>query len=668
MPATTTQRPTDLLAHVVEHKEGGSRRAGQDDMCAAVGDAFTDRAHLLVEAPTGTGKSLAYIVPAVAHTAELAAAFDAEDPESRPPRVVISTATKALQEQLMDVDLPFVAEALADDGVEFRYAMLKGRSNYVCRARLDQLGEPTAPSLFGVDTDQLDEITSWVEITRTGDRAELGHIDDLAWSKVSVGSDECPGAGNCRFGEQCFAEEAKRAARDADLVVVNTHLYAAHVASGNNVLPPHDAVVFDEAHELEDIFVSAFAVTFSPARLRTLAGLVGRGGGGTTAVERLQRLADRLETAARARLDSTVDLEGDQEVADLLDAIGVAASQTASELAGVDTRRGGQKLTETNAQATSAVDKLADDVETARGRAGDSGAAAWVEGTVEHPRLCAAQIDIAPILAARLFPYTTVVATSATLAIGGGFDVVAGRIGLAADSGRRSVRHRELIVDTPFSYRDQGTLYVAKHLPDPTREREAFEPAARDELTRLAVAAGGRTLALFTSWKAARAAAEHLRAHTDLNVGLQGEASRSDLVEQFATTPRSVLVATTSFWTGLDLHGDQCTLVVIDRIPFGRPNDPIQVARERICAERGGNGFVDVSLPAAAILLAQGVGRLIRSTSDRGVVAVLDQRLATKRYRNVLLDTIPPLRRSIDGAAVAGLLAELDADATARGH
>ncbi|MFM7064361.1 MAG: ATP-dependent DNA helicase, partial [Actinomycetes bacterium] len=437
----------------------------------------------------------------------------------------------------------------------------------------------------------------------------------------------------------------------------------AHLASGGNVLPAHAAVVFDEAHELEDIVVSSFSVSLTAARIRNIAGLARTGGASAKVLERLRLLVPNFEDCVTGQVGETVDLGEQEGLAEVLRSVRGVCESAVSSLTSAEPA--GQQARTANQQAVAALRSLATDMDTALGRAGDDGTATWVDGTEDRPRFCAASIDVAPVLAAELLPRTTVVATSATLTVGGTFSNLSRRLGFDLDLGAGPAQYDTLRVDTPFDYAKQGILYVADHLPDPTKERVEFEVAARQEVEALAVAAGGRTLALFTSWAAARAAAEHLRGATDLHVLLQGEAPRSDLVEEFARTPRSVLVATSSFWTGLDLSGDMCTLVVIDRIPFGRPNDPVVVARERICAERGGNGFMDVSLPAAAVSLAQGVGRLIRTTSDRGVVAVLDRRLVTARYGPVLLDTLPPLWRTNDRAKVEGSLRRLDAAALA---
>ncbi|QXC62994.1 ATP-dependent DNA helicase [Aquihabitans sp. G128] len=669
----------DLLAALVAAKAGGSSRQGQVDMCAAVDDALRTGRHLLVEAPTGTGKSLAYAVPAALAALRLrrdapAGADDGE--EDHGARVVISTATKALQEQLVEVDLPFVATHLAEAGAPFTFALLKGRSNYLCRARVAEVDEPAA-ALFGAGAadDDLAEVFAWAEETETGDRSELEACSDETWAKVSLGPGECPGAASCDLGDTCFAEAARSRAAEADVVVVNTHLYAAHLAAERRVLPGHGAVVFDEAHELEATFVSALTRTVGAGRLHAVASRCRAAGAPAPLVEDLRTAAKQLDAGCRELVGRRVDVaEGD--LASGLRSVALVAARLLAGLAVADPSRNRPRDKAVRAQAAMAVRSLAADLDDVFEHAGELGCASWVDGTSEWPRFCFARIDVAPVLASHLYPHVTVVATSATLAIGGRFDLPARRLGLFLrgpgdlETGAAGTvpEHTGLAVETPFDHARQGILYTARHLPDPSKAREAFEPAAREELAVLAQAAGGRTLALFTSWAAARAAAAHLRDHTDLAVQCQGEGSRTALVERFRATPRSVLCATTSFWTGLDLHGEQCTLVVIDRIPFGRPDDPVLQARIELAEARGANGFVEVQLPAAAVTLAQGVGRLIRSVEDRGVVAVLDRRLATAGYRDLLLRTIPPLWSTTDQAKVVGALGRLDAAALALGR
>ena len=722
----------DILAAVVAAKPGGENRPGQEAMCAAVDTALAAGEHLLVEAPTGVGKSLAYLAPAVAHARS-------GTPDAR---VVVVTATKGLQEQLIRDDLPALAAALP--GRRLRFAMLKGRSNYLCRAKLDvTMTDGVEGRLdFGDDgvagaLETVKGLEAWAETTATGDRADApGAVSDAVWSQVSVDPGECPGAANCHAGDACFAEAAREAAGAAEIVVVNTHLYAAHLASGGNVLPPHTAVVFDEAHTLEDTFADAFGVRLTPFRVRRAAARARIAGADADLTRRLDRAADALDSALGAPPEATrVDLAGttpapgftspappapvrgraaasgpapstvgadgpdDRALAAALATVGalareVQATLRKSELGllGGAGGAGGDVARAKAAQATRLLDGLADDVALLLDPPLNS--VTWVESNRGRPELHLATVDVGPALAARLYPEVTVIATSATLATGGRFDLLARRLGLTlpppADDGEPGgdtavsaletppgrefatpVRrdgagpgdtdvepsppvHRALTVPSPFDHARQGWLYVAKHLPEPNDPR--FAEAMADDLHELITAAGGRTLALFTSRAAMDRTAETLAARGGYEVLVQDRLPRPELLARFRAGPGSALFATQGFWQGVDLPGHLCRLVAIDRIPVPRPTDPLVAARRAAATARRENDFTAVDLPAAAMLLAQGAGRLIRTTTDAGVVAVFDRRLATKSYRQTLLATLPPLRRSIDRARMVEVL------------
>jgi ATP-dependent DNA helicase DinG len=662
------------LRRVVGRKAGGQARAGQEAMCAAVEAALAGHGHLLVEAPTGTGKSLAYLVPAVL--------FATSGPERR--KVVIVTATKALQEQLVGEDLPFVAEAMGEEGVRFSFAMLKGRSNYLCRAKLDvSLTEGVEARLdFGSGGPQaavvaVGALGRWADQTDTGDRAELAQgVTDAVWSQVSVDPGECPGAAHCVRGEQCFAEWARDRAASVDIVVVNSHLYATHLAAGRTVLPEHHAVVFDEAHTLEAIVSDVFGLRLSGGRVRRLASRL-RGaaaGAGGDLARRLERAGDVLESVLDeagsgepTRLQPT---EGD--VAQALTALAPLVAEAVGEL-----RRSAPSDDVSRSKVTQAVrfaDSLAGDVIRLLDPTLYENHVAWVESNRGRSELRLATVDVGPLLAAGLYPSATAVATSATLATGGRFDLLARRLGLTLAPPPRQESEREsesespreseqpsgpppfetLTVPSPFDHRRQAFLYVPMHLPDP--RHEGFTAAMHEELHNLITAAGGRTLALFTSRAAMERAAEALSGRGGYEVLVQDRLGRAELLSRFRAGPGSALLATQSFWSGIDLPGSLCHLVTIDRIPFPRPTDPLAQARREAAAARGANPFATVDLPTAATLLAQGAGRLIRSSTDEGVVAVFDRRLATARYRPTLLATLPPFRRTIDRAAVLAAL------------
>ncbi len=675
----------ETLAAVIAAKPGGENRPGQEAMCAAVDAALASREHLLVEAPTGVGKSLAYLAPAVTH------ARSAPD-----ARVVVVTATKGLQEQLTRDDLPTLAAALP--GKALRFAMLKGRSNYLCRAKLDvtMIDGVEARLDFGDEgvagaLDAVKRLGEWAEVTETGDRTDApGAVSDAVWSQVSVDPGECPGAANCHAGDACFAEAARDRAEAAEIVVVNTHLYAAHLASGGNVLPPHTAVVFDEAHTLEDTFAGAFGVRLTPFRVRRAASRARAAGGDADLIRRLDRAADALDTALGAPSEATrVDLtaaDGPADVAELAAALATVATLARelqstlrkSELGLIGGAGGGDVARAKAAQATRLLDGVADDIALLLDPPPNS--VAWIESNKGRPELHQATVDVGPALAARLYPEVTVVATSATLATGGRFDQLARRLGLTlpppvdsedvagadeddpAGSAASDVEptppvHRALTVPSPFDHARQGWLYVAKHLPEPNDPR--FADAVADELHALISAAGGRTLALFTSRAAMDRTADALAARGGYEVLVQDRLPRPELLARFRAGPGSALFATQGFWQGIDLPGHLCRLVAIDRIPFPRPTDPLVTARRAAATARRENDFAAVDLPAAATLLAQGAGRLIRTTTDSGVVAVFDRRLATKSYRQTLLATLPPLRRTIDQAQVLAVLSAL---------
>jgi ATP-dependent DNA helicase DinG len=660
---------TTTLAQVTAALPGGGEsREGQRQMASSVGQSIADQRHLVVQAGTGTGKSLAYLIPA---------ALSGQ-------RVVVATATKALQDQLAHNDLPLVSDAL-ESGVSF--AVLKGRSNYLCRQRVAEVGghgdqlslstdagdKPDADDALTVPADddpfdggrladQVKRLVRWSSDTTTGDRAELDFEPHFrAWAMVSTTARECPGAFRCPSGHDCLAEDARARAADADIVVVNTHLYGAHLASGGAVLPPHQVVVFDEAHEVEEVMTDSLGVEIGPGRFRALATaarplLDPDAAGAIATAEAVSDLADVLQRALRP-------LTGTRIPAGEL--VGTDAGGTAGELAqALDLARGRvSRLTDSLRQA----EREADDDEAAPSRsrrdrallaAGHVAAdlarltaltddeVAWVDGGTRSPTLRISPIDVGPLLSERLWDTVTGVLTSATVPIG-----LAERLGLPAED------TDTLDVGSPFDYRNHAMLYVARDLPD--RRRPESEPALHDELEALINAAGGRTLALFTSWRAMNAAVDALRHRLAFPILSQSDRPKAALVEAFRASEPTCLFATLGFWQGVDLPGRTLSLVTLDRIPFPRPDEPVLQARR----ERAGAGaFGAVDLPRAGTLLAQGAGRLIRNADDRGVVAVLDSRLATARYRGALLARVPPMKRSVDRAEVEAFLGRITTD------
>jgi ATP-dependent DNA helicase DinG len=635
---------------------GGDERAGQHALAAAVAEAMTTGHHLVAEAPTGSGKGLAYLAAAV----------------TSGRRVVVSTATLTLQDQLWHKDLPHLAE---HGGVPVRAALLKGRSQYVCRAKLRAaldgrplLDERPGPTL----TRDLERLERFVAGTPTGDFAEVD-IADSSRRAASCAPRECPGATKCTDGPECFAERARDRAAGADVLVVNHALYCAHLASGSNVLPEHDVVVFDEAHALPDVATTAFGLDLAPIGLRQLATRLGRVGVGRGDTDLVAAAADALERALDA-LDGRVDpTEGA-----LADALGAAAERLATASAAIDDGIDPTAAGQVRQLAASRLEALR------RLRAPEETEVAWREGNV----LRLAPISVADAFAARLLHHRPAVLVSATLGGGERFGPFARRLGLdpgaapgpeasGAGTRRDDVEDRDedgdegdapdpgtgyvdLRVETPFDFRHQAMLYVARHLPEP--RDPAWGDAAATEVAQLVAAAGGRALVLCTSRAAVDRLGAVLRDRGDHPVLVQGEGSRAALLQQFGADERSVLVATRSFWMGVDVPGPSCVLVVIDRLPFNRPDDPLAQARRAAAERAGGSGFRDVDLPAAALVLAQGTGRLIRSRHDRGVVAVLDRRLATADYRALLLDALPPMRRVVDPAVVRAFLTEVTSE------
>ncbi|HUF33067.1 MAG TPA: ATP-dependent DNA helicase [Acidimicrobiales bacterium] len=627
------------LAAVTAALPAGEERPGQVEMAVAVAGAIASGEHLLVQAGTGTGKTIAYLVPAILSGRT----------------VVVATATKALQEQLIGRDLPHLRSTI---GVPFEAALLKGRSNYLCRAALADASAAGAQGALvddgavALDAGRLAEVVAWSVTTPTGDRSDLPlALSDPEWGRLSVGVGECPGAHRCPHGDTCFAEGARAAAAEADVVVVNTHLYGIHVATGGAVLPDHEVVVVDEAHALEDIAADTLGASVGPGRLDHLARACRTlFSADHPAIAGVESAGRHLDGVLGDLADRRVDPPALPALADALLAGAEAAGAVTTAARALDV--GGDAEVRRDR-----VVQLATNLAVDLRLAGDPGAdrVAWVEGG-SSPRLRVAPVDVGGELAGRLFPHATAVLTSATLSVGGSFDPVAERLGLdrgpVDDQGdpTEPPGWRGVDVGSPFDYERQALLYCAAHLPDP--RASSYEAAMLDELEGLITAAGGRTLALFTSRRAMDAAAAHLEATLDVAVLVQDRLPRPVLHEAFLEDETSVLVATMGFWQGFDAPGATCSLVTIDRLPFGRPDDPLSEARREAATRARKNAFTAVDLPRAAVLLAQGAGRLVRTATDRGVVAVLDRRLASASYRWTLVRSLPPMRRTKDPEVV----------------
>ncbi len=632
-------------------------------MAKAVANAFDTGEHLAVQAGTGTGKSLAYLVPAIAR------AVDGDEP------VVVSTATIALQRQLVDRDLPRLTESLADALPRTpEFALLKGRGNYLCLNKIhngssggaanepdgrpqEELFEPVASSALGRDVKRL---IAWSSDTETGDRDELTPgVPDRSWSQVSVSARECIGVARCPFGTDCFAEKAREKAGSADVVVTNHALLAIDAISDAAVLPEHRLLVVDEAHELVDRVTSVATGELSATSLgvahRRAARLVD------------DELAQRLE-AATATLSSAIhDTEPgridvlDDEMATYLTAVRDAAHRVRSA---IDTAPSDPAAASARTEAVTALTDIGDTasriIDSFVPAIPDRTDVVWIEreetrGSV-RTILRVAPLSVSGLLRTRLFETATTVLTSATLTIGGTFDAMASAWGLAGED----TKWHGIDVGSPFEHAKSGILYVAAHLPPPGRDGTGSAEQL-DEIAGLITAAGGRTLGLFSSMRAAKAAAEIMRGRLDTPVLCQGEDTTSALVTRFAEDPETSLFGTLSLWQGVDVPGPSLSLVLIDRIPFPRPDDPLLTARQRAVASRGGNGFMAVAASHAALLLAQGAGRLLRTVDDRGVVAVLDSRMATARYGGFLRASLPPFWATTDSHRVRAALERLRA-------
>ncbi len=728
---------------------GGTERPGQVTMAGAVRDAIESTRHLAVQAGTGTGKSLAYLVPATAHAVAAGAA------------VVVSTATIALQRQLIDRDLPRLSAALTPLlRREPVFAILKGRRNYLCLHRL-RVGAPDDPSevLFDARATsatgrQVRRLHEWAETTTTGDRDELvPGVDERAWRQVAVSAKECLGT-RCPLRAHCFAERARDEAGAADIVVTNHALLAIDALEDFQVLPEHDVVIIDEAHDLVDRITSVATAELSAAIVETAARRSGRliedpradakaggargsrgtggsgstagsGGAGSGAAGKLRDAGEGLAPVLAATPAGRLDVLPDA-LAMSLAAVRDAAHACATEL------RVALKRSEDDAERFGAGRAALTATEEAHDTAArllqsfDADIAArrevvWMEqpygeDSRRTPALRVAPIEVGGLLAERLFGRHTVVLTSATLCLGGSFEPLAVQWGLpppGAPSGelhgaipanmqipngsahapgtepdfppgrgdtgqatadapsgpagehaddtaagqRQPLAWSGIDVGSPFDHPRSGILYVARHLPPPGRD--GLPEAYLTELCELITAAGGRTLGLFSSMRAAKQAAAALRERIGHPLLCQGDDATAQLVTQFASDEATCLFGTLSLWQGVDVPGPSLQLVVIDRIPFPRPDDPLASARQRLVAARGGNGFMAVAATGAALLLAQGSGRLLRTTADRGVVAVLDPRLVTARYGTFLRASLPPFWTTTDPEVVRAALRRL---------
>jgi ATP-dependent DNA helicase DinG len=643
----------DALLHAAVRGIGGVERPGQVQMVHAVADAIAKDEHLLVQAGTGTGKSLAYLIPAVAH------AFDSGHP------AIVSTATLTLQAQIVDRDMPRLAQAVAPIlGRRPTYALVKGRRNYLCRHKLSggfpEEDEASLLSVGAVDASlsrlgsEIVRLRDWAEETRSGDRDELvPGVSERAWRQLSVSGHECLGQ-KCPMAAECFVEQARSSARDVDVVVTNHSFMAIDSFEGRQMLPEHDLLIVDEGHELVDRVTSSITGELTAPMIAGAAKRAGRLAQTDQVTEASELFGVVLDELPEGRLNG------------IPDSLSLALSRVRDSARGVQSELKPASPEDNNGArqvARAAIDEIFETTERIlEERELD---VAWVS---KDPRrgsvLRVAPMSVAILIRDNVFADRTVIMTSATLELGGSFDSVAGTLGLRGEGA--PVWHG-LDVGSPFDYPRQAMAYVARHLPAPGRDGTA--PEAMDEIEALVRAAGGRTLGLFSSMRAALAATEAMRERFGDDSGItfiaQGEDQTSTLVRRFARDATTCLFGTLSLWQGVDVPGSACQLVIIDRIPFPRPDDPLSSARSQAIARMGGNGFMAVSATHAALRLAQGAGRLVRRDDDRGVVAFLDSRMMTARYAPFLQKSLPAFWPTTDKAMVLAALTRLDQNAPA---
>ena len=646
---------------------GGQPRVGQIEMAEAVANALNDRHHLLVQAGTGTGKSLAYLVPALVHG----------------KKVLVATATLALQRQLVERDLPKIKAALDKElKRDISFAIYKGVGNYICLQKLNNSpDDPEAQAILEVSTLESDakRLRAWAQSKgASGDRDDAPDVDARVWHASSVSGRECIGADECPSGSKCFAALAKAKAQTADIVVTNHTLLAIEIVDSHPILPERDAIVLDEAHEFSDRTTGAVTEELTAPRV-SRAAVMARKHMPNKASDGLLKASEKFSAAVA---DYALDVKSDPSKAGRLEIVPKELESSMRKIkeaiAGIlQLITADEQIIDPNTMAERARVKGAlneiNQTITKLLKPGGSHVL-WFEPTFST--LYLAPLSVSDVLRKNLLTKTPVIATSATLTVGKSFDSIAKSIGFVVgqseedeDSSLEDSQDMDpanlkiLDVGSPFDFANQAMLYLPKDLPEPTREGPAKE--ALVELGELIAAAGGRTLALFSSWRGVEAADEHLRkVLADLALPIitqrRGDAV-APLVEKFSKDEKSILLGTISLWQGIDVPGPSCTLVAIDRIPFPRPDEPVLAARAAQADAAGGSGFMQISLPRAALLLAQGTGRLIRSLDDRGVVAILDSRIVNKRYGSILLNSMPPFWRTHDGQVIKEALRRLDA-------
>lgn len=637
-------------------------RRGQLQMAQAVEQALEEKRHLIVEAGTGTGKTLAYLMPVIRSG----------------KRVIISTGTKNLQEQLFYKDVPFLEQALYGPpatGSRLSVCYMKGRNNYLCRKKLYEL--TNQPVLSGLEEiEQYRAIAAWEKTTRTGDRAELAELPEasLLWHKLDARADACIGQ-KCSEWERCFITEMRRKAMESDIIIVNHHLFFADLAiklqadgaPDAGILPDAAAVIFDEAHELEDVAGNYFGISVSNLRMEELARDV------ENSLQRNKMMSASLSGALgslreRSQFFFSLLPPGDgrfafenrreflEENGDEFGALNQALTRLAGELEGLAQKpeevfnfvRRAQEIQVQLGFAMEAEDRnTVFWIERRGGRFGSRGGASKggeISGRGrQNVFLQATPIDVGPILRECLWSkLDCAVLTSATLAVGGGFEYIRQRLGLE--------HARESVLPSHFDYESQALLYVPPDLPDPRTPQ--FTAKAAERIRRLLEITRGRAFVLFTSYAQMNDVYQRLLGEVEFPLLRQGDAPKSALLEEFRLTPNAVLLATSSFWQGVDVQGEQLSCVIIDRLPFAVPSDPVVAARVKAIDADGGNAFFQYQVPAAVITLKQGFGRLIRSLHDRGLLVLLDNRILKKQYGRVFIESLPNYKKTTEMRAV----------------
>jgi ATP-dependent DNA helicase DinG len=642
---------------------GGQPRSGQIEMAEAVANALSNRHHLLVQAGTGTGKSLAYLVPALVSG----------------KKVLVATATLALQRQLVERDLPKIKAALDKElKRDITFAIYKGVGNYVCLQKMNNSdGDPENQAVLEVSSLESDakRLRAWAESPKaSGDRDDAPDVDRRVWFANSVSGRECMGADECPYGHKCFAALAKAKAQTADVVVTNHTLLAIEIVDSHPILPERDAVILDEAHEFMDRTTQAVTEELTAPRVIRAAAMARKhmpGKASDAFTKAADKFADAVDDYSEiVKSDITKSGRLDQLPKELESSMRAIKESVAAilQLINADAEVIDINTMAERARVKGALNEISQTV-TKLLKPGHTHVL-WFEPT--YSTLYLAPLSVSNVLRRNLLTETPVIATSATLTVGKSFDAIAKNIGFVigekdedqeSEDGAIDPANLQILdVGSPFDFANQGMLYLPKHLPEPGRDGPSIE--ALTELGELIEAAGGRTLALFSSWRGVEMADEHLRkVLADLKLPIitqrRGDAV-GPLVDKFASIPNSILLGTISLWQGIDVPGPSCTLVAIDRIPFPRPDEPVMSARAAEADASGGSGFMQISLPRAALLLAQGTGRLIRSLDDRGVVAILDSRIVNKRYGSILLNSMPPFWRTNDGEIIKDALKRLD--------